>query len=193
MTLEEWKAIADVTSNFVTAFGIVVGGGWALWKFGIQRKAHPKIEFDLELNILGKQTESLIVEVIAKVTNKGLVRHWLRDFSFDLLYLPKDQPIQLGDERINMQVLFTPVFKKRYWIPSTWLETFIDPGICQRYTYVASAPANAVYLLVFAQFKYPDSKSAFHTAQKGWAVNSHESDANQTLNADAGDKAARAG
>ena len=170
MNLEEWKAVAEIVSKLVTALGVLVGGGWALWKFGIHREAHAKIEFDLELNVLGWQAESLLVEVVAKVTNKGLVRHWLRDFRFDLLYLPKDVPIELGDKRINEQVLFQPVFKRRYWIPPDWMSTFIDPGVCQRYTYIASAPADAGFLLVFAQFKYPDAESEFHTAQKVWAV-----------------------
>jgi len=170
MNLEELKAVAEIISKLVTALSVLVGGGWAIWKFGIHREAHAKIEFDLELNILGRQADSLLIEVIAKVTNKGLVRHWLRDFRFDLLYLPKDTPVELGDQRINQQVLFRTVFKKRYWIPPDWMSTFIDSGVSQRYTYVASAPADTRFLLVFAQFKYPDAESEFHTAQKVWAV-----------------------
>jgi hypothetical protein len=164
------KEIAETISNFASALGIVGAGLWVLFNFGIKRERHAKIEFELDLNVLGRQFDSLLVEVIAKVTNKGLVRHWLYDFRFDLLYLPKDMPLKLGDKLINEQVLFLPVIKKRYWIPPYWTCTFIDPGVCQHYTYLASAPANAKFLLVYAQFKYPDTESDFHTAQKTWAI-----------------------
>ncbi len=170
MTLNDWKTVAEIASNSATVAAVVVGGLWVLWKFGLQREAHAKIEFDLELKVLGFQAGSAIVEVIAKVTNRGLVRHWLSDFRFDLLYLPKNDPVTLGDKRINEQVLFQPVFKKRYWIPPDWMSTFIDPGVCQRYSYLAAAPENARFLLVFAQFKYPDAESEFHTAQRVFTV-----------------------
>lgn len=168
--ITEWKDIFEIVEKSVTSLAVLIGGGWALWKFVIQRESHAKIEFDLELNVLGSQDGKLIVEVVAKVTNKGLVRHWLLDFCFDLLYLPHNAAVELGDQRINEQVLFQPVIKTRYWIPPNWLATFIDPGVCQRYTYVAAAPADAHFLLVFAKFKYPDEKSAFHTAQKVFPI-----------------------
>lgn len=72
----EWKSVAEIISNLVTALAVIAGGGWALWRFGIQREAHAKIEFGLQLNVLGRQGGSLLVEVIANVTNKGLVRQW---------------------------------------------------------------------------------------------------------------------
>lgn len=170
MNLSQWKEVAEIAEKSVTALAVLIGGGWALWKFVIQRESYGKVEFDLELNVLGVQAGKLIVEVVAKVTNKGLVRHWLTDFQFDLLYLPENAPVQLGDKSINEQVLFQSVVKKRYWIPPDWLATFIDPGICQRYTYVTLAPADARFLLVFAKFKYPDAESEFHTAQKVFPV-----------------------
>ena len=170
MTLSEWKELSDIVSNVVTAIGVLVGGGWALWKFGIQREAHAKIEFDLDLKVLGRQDKQFLVEIAAIVHNKGLVRHWLQDFRFDLLYLPKSAEIQCGDARINEQVLFQPLFKKRYWIPPDWISSFIDPGVRQRYTYISSVPDDASYILVFAIFKYPDEESEFHTAQKVWPI-----------------------
>lgn len=193
MDISQWKNVAEIVEKSVTSLAVLVGGGWALWKFVIQRESHAKIEFDLELNVLGGQAGKLIVEVVAKVTNKGLVRHWLEDFCFDLLYLPHNAAVVLGDQRINKQVLFQPVIKKRYWIPPDWLATFIDPGVCQRYTYVAAAPADARFLLVFAKFKYPDEESEFHTAQKVFPILLSGSPANLELNPDARQQQPRAG
>jgi hypothetical protein len=168
--ITEIKTAAEIAENVATALAILLGGAWAFWKFVIQRESRAKIEFELELNILGPQLDKLIVEIIAKVTNKGLVRHWLTDFGFDLLYLPKDTPVEFGDIRINHQVLFQPLLKERYWIPPTWSATFIDPGVCQRYNYVSAITNDASYVLIHARFKYPDARSAFHTAQKVFSI-----------------------
>jgi len=164
--LTDLKDIAGIVKDITTSIGIIVGGGWAFWRFVLRRERHAKIQFDLDLNVVSREHDSLVVEVIAVVENKGLVRHVLQDFKFDLLYLENKDQITTGDERINQQVLFKPVFKKRYWIPPDWLGTFIDAGVTQKYTYVASVPKTASMLLIFASFKYPDSESEFHTAQK---------------------------
>jgi len=154
----------------LTGVGIVVGGGWALWRFVLQREGRAKIQFDLDVRILGRQADRLLVEAVAIVGNKGRVRHYLRDFRFDLHYLSKESKVEDGDESINHQVLFAPAVKKRYWIPPSWLDTFIDAGVEQTYRYVTSVPCDATFLLLYAQFKYPDAESEFHTAQKVFPV-----------------------
>ena len=166
MTVTEWKDATQAVQAIVTSVALVVGGGWALWRFVLQREGRAKIEFSLALNTLEVQKDRLLVEVAATVTNRGLVRHWLKDFSFDLLCLTDEDAVVEGDKRINFQVLFQPVIKKRYWIHPDWISTFIDAGVSQSYTYVASLPQNSTYALVFAKFKYPDQESEFHTAQK---------------------------
>src|SRR5262245_46623738 len=169
MSLTDFKDIAGGIKDCITAAGVLVGGAWALWRFVLRRERHPKIQFDLDLSIVSREHDHLVVEVVAVVENKGLVRHWCRDFKFDLLYLPAGAPIVEGDE-INGQALFEPIFKERYWIPPDWLSTFIDAGVVQRYTYLAKAPKDASILFVFAKFKYPDSESEFHTAQKAFSI-----------------------
>jgi hypothetical protein len=172
VTLQNWKDLADIVKNVASAIAIVVGGGWALWRFVLQLEAHARIEFDLDLRVLGSQGERLLVEVLAIITNRGVVRHWLSDLRFDLHHLRRDQELVEGDDRINRQVLFDPLVRKRYWIPPVWRSSFIDPGVTQRYTYVTSIPADSSYLLLYAQFKYPDQESEFHTAQKTFRVGS---------------------
>ena len=170
MEMQQIQAWATIAKDSATAVGLVIGGVWAIWKFVLKREAHAKIQFSLELNVLGELGGKLLVEAIAVVENKGLVRHDVSDFRFDLHYLPEDGKVIEGDERINRQVLFQPVIKKRYWIPPDWIGSFVDPGVIQRYTYVTFLPKDAAYALVYAQFKYPDEKSAFHTAQRAFRV-----------------------
>ena len=161
---------ATLVREGATALAVVVGGGWALWKFVIRREARAKIQFSLDLNILGRLDDKWIVEAVAIVENKGLVRHNVSAFRFDLHYLPDGAKVIEGDMRINHQVLFQPVVKKRYWIPPDWMGSFVDPGVTQRYTYVTWLPADAALALLYAQFKYPGAESEFHTAQKVFGV-----------------------
>ncbi len=85
-----WKDLFTAIKDALLAIGVLVGGGWALWRFVLEREGKPKIQFDLDLNILGKQGNKFLVEVIAIVENKGRVRHWLKDFRFDLHYFPRE-------------------------------------------------------------------------------------------------------
>jgi hypothetical protein len=167
--LTSWSTLAK---DSATAFAIAIGGIWALWKFVIRREARAKIQFSLELNVVGMSRDRWLVEATAVVENKGLVRHSVSDFRFDLHYLPEDAELADGDERINHQVLFRPVVRKRYWIPPNWMNTFVDAGVVQRYTYVTSLPGDAAFALLYAQFKYPDAESEFHTAQAVFNVRS---------------------
>ncbi len=160
----------SITKDIIASIAIIVGGGWTLWKFVIQRESHPKIEFQLDLRVLGKYDNRIIVETVATIENKGLVRHYINDFSFNLLYLKAGDKIEIGDERINEQVLFKKEVSKKYWIPPDWYYSFIDPKVKQEYTYVTSLPIDSEYALLYGQFHYPKSKGDFHTAQKTFKI-----------------------
>jgi hypothetical protein len=164
------KSNIEFIKNFIEILAILIGGGWAFWRFILQREAHSKIQFNLDLRVLGIQKDKYIVEIIAIVENKGLVRHYINDFRFDLLYLSKEHKVIEGDRKINRQVQFIKLINKRYWIPPDWYYSFIDPGITQNYTYVTHLPIESRYALIYALFKYPDKKSGFHTAQKVFKI-----------------------
>jgi hypothetical protein len=170
MTLDDWKIASEVLHNLVTSAAVIVGGFWVLWRFVLQRERFSRIEFSLELTVLGRLGDRIVVEPTAVVTNRGPVRHWLTDFRFDLHYLPLDSIPCDGDERINYQTLFQPLIKKRQWVPGSWISSFVDPGATQRFSYVTTVPANAAFLLLYSQFKYRDSQSEFHTSQKAFRV-----------------------
>lgn len=175
--LNAFKVFTEAVLNLTSSLGIVIAGGWALWNYVIQRGAYAKIEFDLDLNILGRKSDKLLVEVEAIITNKGNVRQYLKDFSFKTLYLPgTDEKIEFGEDNILSQVRFKKCSEKSllWFPPEKWEETFIDPNVSQRYSHVTAVPGDAAFILVVAEFLYPDRKSGFHTAQRVWAVNSIE-------------------
>ncbi len=160
----------EILKNILTSIAILFGGGWTFWRFILQREGNSKIQFNVDLKVIGVHKDKYIVEVVAVVENKGNVRHYVNDFRFDLLYLSDKQDVVEGDERINKQLLFEKIISKRYWIPPDWYYSFIDPGVIQNYTYTTFLPIESKFALVFAQFKYPDRKSDFHTSQKTFAI-----------------------
>jgi hypothetical protein len=172
MTPDDWENLADVVQGFSTAVAVIIGGLWVFWNFWLKRESHAKVQFDLDLQPFNTVSQDLIVDVVAMVENKGQVRHWLRDFKFDLLVHRCGVDVVEGGERIGNQVLFEKVLANRYWVPDEWKATFIDAGCTQNYRYVAHIPRDTDLVLIYGRFKYPDEQSEFHTAQKVFDIRS---------------------
>jgi hypothetical protein len=162
-------------------------GIWALNKYILRREAWPKIQFGVELKVLGEADGKFIVEAVAVVENKGLVRHAVSDFTFNLRYLRKGDRVIDGTEESNGQVLFIRHIQARPWIPGssdprtngikvnqtagpeipqTTMKdyTFVDPGVVQRYTHVTQLPGETEYALLSSRFEYSDAASDYHSA-----------------------------
>jgi hypothetical protein len=91
MSCEEFNHLAGGISSIATTLALIVGGIWTYRRFVRTREAYPKIEFTVDLAFVRKQGGFWVVEAIANMENKGLVRHSIRKFTFDLRYmLPSD-------------------------------------------------------------------------------------------------------
>jgi hypothetical protein len=167
MNLEELKTVSEVAGSWLSSLAILVGGGWVFWKFILQREAQPKIEIGLDLNVLGRVGDEWLIDVIAVVTNRGTVRHYLRDFWFDLNVLSPFDPIEIGDDEIDGQVRFRSPDRRRYWIAAERTGFFIDPSVTQRYTHVTTVPADVTFLLVYGRFRYPKD---YHPVERAFAL-----------------------
>jgi len=164
------KDDSEILKNIFESIAILIGGGWAFWKFVIQREGKPKIEFNVDFKVIGIHQNEYVTEIIAELQNKGLVREKIYDFKFDLLYLSdKDNIVEGGDE-ILKQLLFNKRIRRQEWFPQKWKYTFADPGIVQRYTYVTHLPIDTKFVLVRSKFKYTDRKSDFQGAQKTFRI-----------------------
>ena len=161
----------EIIKNVLESLAILIGGGWAFWKFVIQREGKPKIEFAVDFNVIGTHQNEIIAEIAAVLHNKGLVREKIYDFKFDLLYLTEKDNIVDGDEKILHQIAFNKRISRQQWFPQKkWKYTFADPGIVQRYTYITHLPKDTKFVLVRSKFKYTDTSSDFQAAQKTFKV-----------------------
>ncbi|HWB23942.1 MAG TPA: hypothetical protein VG738_00615 [Chitinophagaceae bacterium] len=179
MDSSPFKNTVDIIESLVKSAGVIIGAVWVYLKFIRTRENFPKIEFNVDLRVVGRQDEKIIIEVIANLENKGLVRHWINDFTCDVLILRKEAPVIHGDERINYQLLFekyNPVkdeknethTEKIVWIPKDWYDSFVDAGIQQQYTYLTAVPCDTAFISIYSGFHYRGDD--FQTSQKTFSV-----------------------
>jgi hypothetical protein len=160
--------------------GLLVGAGaWSYYKFIVQRESKPFVQFDLEMRPLGVSGHMRLLELEARLTNKGGVRHYIHQFQFSLFGLKSNDPIVLGGQNINYQVAMEKLIEHRNWVTLTkngmdegksWGYTYVDPGIVQAYRHVTAISPAYTYLLLQARFSYRDKKSGFHTCQTALTV-----------------------
>src|SRR6185369_11572056 len=96
---------SEFFKNVLTCLAITVGGVWTFWRFILNGDGKPKIQFDIDLRVVGRQDSKILTEAMAIVHNKGQVRHIIKNFFLDILILKKNEPIINGDALINYQIL----------------------------------------------------------------------------------------
>jgi hypothetical protein len=171
------NTLAEIES-IVKIIAIIIGAIWVYFKFIRTRENHPKIEFNVDVKLLGRQDGKILIEVLAELENKGLVRHLIKKFSCNVLILKSTDSVVHGDEKINNQLLFekyNPVNlqtdnkqERINLIIKDWCESFIDSGIKQHYTYLTDIPDSTTFVSIYSQFYYKNND--FQTAQRTFSI-----------------------
>jgi hypothetical protein len=166
MAYENLNYLASAVESLATVAALVVGACWTYTRFIRQREKFAFIEFTVDMNFIGKQDGSWIVELIANLENKGKVKHSFVDLSFDLAALFKQDPL-LSNEKFGGQAFFPHDIATRPWLPDG--EYFIEPGTKVKYSYVARVPEDASFVMLHGHFSYM-KESAWHTAERTLSV-----------------------
>jgi hypothetical protein len=159
------KTAAELIESLMKSLAIVGGGLWAYRRYFRQREGLAHIEFTVATTFVGRQNDHWLVELGACVENKGQALQKIQDFTFDLRTLDTGDAVVDGPERINHQVNFPNRVRKGSWLPADWGWTFIEPGVRTKYSYLASVPLSARFVLLHGRFGYGDAKREFHTAE----------------------------
>lgn len=172
MTFDDFDHLMSGLSSVVTIGAVVVGGIWAYRRFIRNREACPKIEFTVDVNFVHWQGGKWIVEALAFLDNKGLVKQSISRFTFDLRYTLPTDPIRGRDEFL---VYVPHKATDGSWLPKNWESTFVEPGLSTRYSCLASIPEDATTVLIHGKFFYESND--WHTADKLLKVPRHASEA----------------
>jgi len=151
MSTETFKDIAQGIAGVTTTLAIIVAGLWAYWKFFLEKEREPRAEFDLTAEFLGVQDGKWIIEVSAQIANRGKVRHLMKKPTMNVRYLTASDPVvESQDETHLRQVAFPHSIGRR----TVWKESYIDPGLEFRNSYLTWVPEDATYVLLLCKFEY---------------------------------------
>ncbi len=174
--LDDFKKFGDLLRFTVELIALTIGSSLGFYRFILKKEFHPKIQFNIDLNVIDKTSKGWLIEVIAFIENKGSVRHiiYAKDFTFTVRYLTKKSNIS-NNTTIQEEKFYTLNFdnkvddgtNKGYFqmLPNFFGETFIDPSVTQKYSCPLSIPKDATHVLVISKFRYKDLNMDFHTAQ----------------------------
>jgi hypothetical protein len=151
MTMGEFKDFAEGISSVMSTLAIIIGGVWAYWKFVVQMEREPRAEFDLTAEFIGIQDGKWLLEVSARLANKGKVRHLMKNATMNIRYLTSaDHVLESSQDGHFRQVSFPHSIGRRV----VWSDSYIDPGLEFRNSYLAWVPEEATFVLLLCNFEY---------------------------------------
>ncbi len=74
MTEPSWLQLSGAVQNWVTALGIVAGGIWAAYRFGIRREKESALAMDLAYSTVAQGDAGYLLFCDVTITNCGKVR-----------------------------------------------------------------------------------------------------------------------
>jgi len=155
-----WLSIIQASINVVA---LIFAGAWAY----ARRVREPRAEFKIDLDFVGKQDKYWLVEASAYIENKGLVRYSIQDMRIRLRYLTKDDQVRDGGEDIRHQIFFPNSIDVAGFKRIVEKQTYVNPNLQYRYSYITRVPEEATFVLVHCKLKY---WKTFSTTQKLFRV-----------------------
>ena len=157
----------EILPEYIKAFALVVGAGWAYWKFIYQRQREPATDIDIDVRFVGMQKEKWVIEVTCVLENKSLVRHTYRDFQVTVRYLECTDEIIDGDAGIKFQLAAPKTIDdrikkaKRFFAGvdlskgnSKGNQNYINPRQQFRHRYVTWIPSASSFVWVQCKFDF---------------------------------------
>ena len=154
-------SFAGLLPVYVQAVAILFTGVWAYWRFFHQRSDEPATDIDVDVRFVGTQGNNQIVEVIATLENKSLVRHSYEDFRVTLRYLLGQDSVIDGDNRINHQLYFPHTIDRRIEGAKRYFANvaYINPRQRFQHRYETFVPSDATFILVHCKFAFKKTRA----------------------------------
>jgi hypothetical protein len=161
----------DIIYKLVTMLAIVLAGFWTLFRFGISREQYPKLQFNLSMNQLGMSRDKRIVEFVAVISNKGIARQKIHNFTFNILTFDDNLPFDISDPKIEKRLRFHEFDKGLNWVNSQH-DAFVDGGTSQEFTYVTALDKEVRFVMIYSKFDHehkrklmPDTSEHYRIAK----------------------------
>lgn len=134
--------------SILTIIGLLIGGGWAIWKFILVKETSPKLEFKVDVNFVGKHKEEWLIEILGLLENKGVVPYKISYLTFDTKYLLNDDELN-ENAKYNDQIDIKNELKTNTWLASVKdIKPTIYPDTSMRFNYIYKVPVGASFILI---------------------------------------------
>jgi hypothetical protein len=162
-------AIHSLTASLV----MVVGGLWALWRFGLPREAAPKLDLDANLSFVHQQGTNWVAEGVALMKNPGRVRLNFKAFTYELRYALSCDIFEWKASQGGVAQENTFQYESlRPSVKGSWLKRwdcmYLEPGECSRYSFIACLPPETT--VVGLRCEVTDKKGKVETVDKLFAI-----------------------
>ena len=155
----------DSLGKIVSVLLALAGAWWTYEKWRKRDEHFPRIFFEVSVNFLGLKDDQVVCELVATLENKGVVPLRIRQFSFLLRGLGKDDEIARGGDEIRQQVLFPHRLEEGQFVPKSWNYTFVYPGVRTEYNFVTAIPRDTEFVRMQGDFEYLKSGNSHHAAK----------------------------
>lgn len=161
--LQQTEIVFKIIQSAATGIALLIGAIWAFYKFYRQRENYSLIDFTVDVEFHSQKDDWWIVELIAYIENKGKVQHRIQDFEFELASLNANDEVTIA-EQFGSQVYFPNILSRGSFLQKKYKYFFNEPGLKNKYSFVARVPKDANTVLLHSWFKYLDGKHS-HSAE----------------------------
>jgi hypothetical protein len=147
-------SVAELVPTYLQAFALLTAGVWTYWTFFRQRRNEPATDIDIDVSFLGTQGGFIVVEVMAVLENKSVVRQEYRHFRVNLRYLLPSDRIVDGGSALFRQLYFPHSIDHRIggeqrFFPNT---LYINPRQRFQHRYETFIPCEATFVRLHCGF-----------------------------------------
>jgi len=167
--------ILTFSLQFVATIAALIGGLWALTKYVIERGLVPAANLAIECEVIGEKSETAIIEMTVHIINLGSSVLVAKNIQLTLKTInSKDDLALYEDHKKYGRLRFSNTLNKvietgggkrklEPFILVPW-DTFVQPGVDQKYSFVTTVSKEAEFLHAHAQFQYAQKPKTIQKA-----------------------------
>lgn len=155
----------EIIGKATTLIGAVLGLIWAFEKWWRREEHFPRVNFDIEIEHVDQTDEFYLINVLAKLENKGVVPLRIKDFVCEIRGIKVNDDLVHGGDEIRNQLNFSHPVIEGTFIPKSWDSSFVHPGVKTEYNYVTTVSTEYRYILVKGRFGYLKTKNKHHAGK----------------------------
>ncbi|MDX1956940.1 MAG: hypothetical protein SFU98_00105 [Leptospiraceae bacterium] len=162
-----------LNDNLTLVGSISSGLGVLAFYFFLKREIFPKIEFLVDLKVIGLHKNGILAEIELILKNVGLNRFEAYNCTSAISWIEPEDDVIIHLDQNFIEYKFPrqldlPIDSSRIkMIPTTWGYFFVESGVTQILKKLIIIPKNASYILVKSKYHYKlPLRTDFHTSQK---------------------------